>query len=204
MLPIGYEIVAKKIKEGTRKSKHKIVLSNEKLMCRSSTELLFVFVCLFSACKIQASIHDLLVSFLYLKLHFIFALYLHFWHAILLKNFLEYSRCLHFGLRLCCFACNMFSVQQVCVCLVFAWVLGKWISLFSRVFWYFLRRRTQNFNFNRFTGRMRNLRLCYSVCLRVAQKIYTHQCTLTPRYIRTHARTHTHGRTHTHTIAQLE
>lgn len=79
MLPIGYEIVAKKIKEGTRKSKHKIVLSNEKLMCRSSTELLFVFVCLFSACKIQASIYDLLVSFLYLKLHFIFAFYLLLW-----------------------------------------------------------------------------------------------------------------------------
>lgn len=56
-------------------------------MCRTSTELLFVFVCLFSACKIQASIYDLLVSFLYLKLHFIFALYLHLWHAILLKNF---------------------------------------------------------------------------------------------------------------------
>lgn len=110
-----------KKKKGKRKSKHKIVLSNEKLMCRSSTDLLFVFICFFSACKIQASIYALLVFFLYLKLHFIFALYL------FIGIFVRIFTLLTFWAQ----ACNMFSVRQVCVCLVFAWVLKNEFPLFQ-------------------------------------------------------------------------
>lgn len=166
-------------------------------MCRSSTELLFVFICLFSACKIQASIYALLVLFLYLKLHFIFALYLFIWIFIRIYTLLTFWAQ----------ACNMLSVRQVCFCLVFAWVSKNEFAFF-KVFFFGIffegARRTLTL-----TGSRGVCVTCGSVTLfayAFAQKIYTHQCTLTPRYIRihTHVRTHTHGRTHTHTIAQLE